>query len=194
MLQDDNIKEFNPQLLLTNDCCLLLNPSGSFLVFKGLAEKQYLVDLDELDKATILESEEKNPKEFINDKDLVYISKTDSENDKLKVFDVITNQFKILDLNTKYPTDATVSSDFSKLFYLGFDANNNLIFNDQKKNHSDPIFNYVEMAMHPKSKFVLLSKIDKKDSQNQKYDIYNIRTGLITKHKIDSIKSIWAKN
>jgi hypothetical protein len=49
------------------------------------------------------------------------------------------------------------------------------------------------MAMHPKSKFILLQKINKKDSQIQSFDVYNLKTGLVTKHKIDSIKSLWAR-
>jgi hypothetical protein len=168
LIENEIITEFNPESLLTNDCCLLLNPSGSFLVFKGLAEKQYLVDLSDPDKAIISKPKEEKQfaRQFANDKDLIYNLRIDGESDDLEVFDVITGESKILALNTKYPTD--IATDLSKAFYLGFDLDNNLVFNDQEKSHSDPNFTYIEMAMHPKSKFILLQKNQQKRCRNSK--------------------------
>jgi hypothetical protein len=101
LIENQAITEFNPESLLTNDCCLLLNPSGSFLVFKVLTEKQYLVDLSDLEKTIILKPKEEKQfaRQFANDKDLIYNLRIDGELDNLEIFDVITGESKILALN-----------------------------------------------------------------------------------------------
>lgn len=111
-----SLQELNPNLLATGVSNVYVNPSGNMLAFNGVANKQYILNLDNQSSVSILNSLSEQSTGFIDDNSLGYITNNYNENAKLAVLNLETNQESSLDLDIKYASEVVANKTLDTVY------------------------------------------------------------------------------
>ena len=202
IIEGDNpqVKDFNPQFLASAAYSIYINPNGSVLVFTGVANNQYIVDLDNPETVTKLGSAERFTLGFINDNQIAFDNYLAEANARIEVLDISTNLSSYLTMaNLRYDQIA-INSDGKDLNYTETKETNNTRVKGLKAYNNQytyfvPNFSIENIQLNHNNEYLLFEKTspDKRDSLTKTFSIYHLKTKYLTDKTISGIKAIWAK-
>jgi hypothetical protein len=202
------VQDLNPQFLATAAYSIFINPSGSLLLFSGVANNQYVVDLDNLESVTKLNMDTKLTLGFINDKQLAFANYLASDGVQVEILDLLTDQTKTGFLGNEQYNQIVVGNDSESISYTQAKEINGTRVNGLKSPSNKsvyfmPDFSFENIQISPSSDYLLFEKtsIDNLLSSTKRFEyspkksfsIYHLKTKYLSNGVIDGVKAIWAK-
>jgi hypothetical protein len=202
------VQDLNPQFLATAAYSIFINPSGSLLVFSGVANNQYLVDLDNLSDVTKLESDTRLTLGFVNDKQLAFANFLAADGVQVEVLDIGTDKSQFYSLGSDKYNQIMVASDGKTISYTQSQEIDGTKINGFKAGGSPnpyfmPNFSFENIQPNPTGEFLLFEKtsLDKLVSSTKRYEysanksfsIFHIKNKYVSTNNLEGSKAIWAK-
>ena len=210
MIVGDNpqVQDLNPQFLASTAYSIFINPSGSLLVFSGVANGQYIVDLDSPESVTTLNNDNKLLLGFINDKQLAFANFLAVDGVRVEITDLDTDQSIFYPLGNEKYNQFAISGDGKTINYTQSKEINGTRVNGLKSFNNPntyfiPNFSFENIQLDPTSEYLLFEKtnIDNLVSSTKRYEyspnksfsIYHLKKTYLSANRIEGTKVIWAK-
>ena len=202
IIEGDNpqVKDFNPQFLASAAYSIFLNPNGSLLVFTGVANNQFIVDLDNPDSITKLTNTDKFTLGFINEHQIAFDNYTSNDKLRIELLDINTNQSSFLPLGNPRYDQIAINKDGSAINYTEIKNSRDTTTKGFKAfNYSSvyfiPNYSFEKIQLDNSNDFLLFEKTlpDKPDSLVESFAIYHLKTKYLSGNTISGIKAVWSK-
>lgn len=207
--QNQKVVDLNPQFLATQVDNIFINPSCSLLVFTGLGDARYLLDLEDTNNITKINNLESGLNlGFINDSLLALTDYSLGSETRIKFVDIINDQSSFTSLNNEKFSQIVISPDTKDIYYS---QNKNVQGSEVKglKNLKtnyfkfDSQFSFENIKIAPKDLFILFEKQDYGSLSNsgsiynysttKSFAIYNLKIQYLPSETISGAKAIWTK-
>jgi hypothetical protein len=207
--QNQQVVDLNPQFLATQVDNIFINPSGSLLVFTGLGDARYLLDLEDTNNITKINNLESGLNlGFINDSQLALTGYSLGSETRIKFADIVNDQSSFTSLNNEKFSQIVIGPDAKDIYYS---QNKNVRGSEVKglKNLKtnyfkfDPQYSFESIKLSPKDLFILFEKQDYDSLSNpnsiynysttKSFAIYNLKIQYLPSQTISGTKAIWVK-
>ncbi len=205
---DPQVLDLNPQFLASTAYSIFINPSGSLLVFSGVANNQYIVDLENTETVTKLNNDNKLTIGFINEKQFAFANFLAAEGVQVEIIDLNSDQSIFYSLGSEKYNQFAISTDAKTINYTQSKEINGTRVNglkslDNAKPYFIPDFSFENIQLDPTGEYLLFEKtgIDSLVSSTKRYQyspnklfsIYHLKKPYLSANQIEGIKVIWAR-
>ena len=211
MIVGDNpqVQDLNPQFLASTSYSIFINPSGSLLIFSGVANNQYIVELDNLESVTKLNNDTRLTLGFINEKQIAFANYLAIDGVQVEVLDLSSDQSVFYPLGNEKYNQIVLSTDGKSINYTQSREINGTRINGLKSYNNPnayfiPNFSFENIQLSPTSEFLLFEKTNINNlvsstkkyeySANKSFSIYHFKNKYLSTNQIEGTKAIWAKN
>jgi hypothetical protein len=200
------VQDLNPQFLASAAYSIFINPSGSLLVFSGVANNQYVVDLDNPQSAIKLDTDTKLTLGFVNEKQLTFTNYLAVGGVQVEVLDLSDDQTKTYFLGNEQYNQIVVGPqaiNYTQSKEINGVRVNGLKANDNSSLYFIPGSSFENIKLSATGDFLLFEKtnVDNlvssfkryESSPNKSFAIYHLKTKYLGSSSLEGVKAVWAK-
>lgn len=203
MITEENqeVIDLNPQFLATQVDSIFINPSGSLLIFRGVGSGQYLLDLNDINNISLLNSSNAGINYgFVNDTEIYFSDYSISSETRIKFFDVTKDEVSFVSLLSESLSQLAISPDKENIYYTqnkDVKGENVKSLKNYKTSYTkfDPNYSFDNIKISPKDLFILFEKLTTglQYRRNKDFAIYNLKAMYLPADTIVGVKAIWVK-
>jgi hypothetical protein len=191
---NSTIEELNPDLLATGVSGVYINPIGTKLAFNGVANKQYMINLNDKNKVSIINSPSDQSTGFIGENSLGYITNNYDENAKLVLLNTNTNQQTTIDLNIKYASEVLATENLDTIYISQLEKTNNTNFIKSETADSTLVYlsnkQFSNLRLNKNNDYLLTQKTT---NGLKNFAIFNTKSMTIFSSNIGGEKAVWVQ-
>jgi hypothetical protein len=195
------VEDLNPQFLATQADSIHINPSSSLLVFTGVGNSQYLLDLNDVNNISKLNNVDTGLNYgFVNDNQLYLSDYSLSSETRIKFLDLVKDESSYVSLFSENYSQLAISFDTTNIYYTqnkNVSGDNVKSLKDFKTGYVkyDPSYSFDNIKISTKDLFMLFEKVaaGTEYSKDKDFAIYNLKIKYLPNDTISGSKAIWVK-
>ncbi len=202
MITTDNlqVQEINPEFLASVAYSLFVNPSGSTLVFTGVANNQYIVDLNNPESITKLSNVDRFTLGFVNETQIAFDNYLADDEMPIEVLDLDTDISMFIPLNNAKYNQIAIKEDAKSISYTQSKVINSTKINGLKSFDNSyiyyiPNYSFENIQFNSTKEYLLSEKVNNNNESNRTktFAIFHLKNNYLSTTKIKGVKAIWVK-